>query len=99
MRLTHNHRFDILDNAKSKFLSFKLVDEFYDGRYPKSDSPIWREVPFDRGNGWRVIERKDGGGLPTSNYIRSNSRRLDIVRVKDGNIQKLYDVKFPNDTI
>lgn len=42
---------------------------------------------------------RTGGGGPTSNYIRPNSRRLDIARVKDGQIQKLYDVKFRGDTI
>jgi hypothetical protein len=80
-------------------LNNKLVEQFYDGRYPKPDSPIWREVPFDRGNGWSMIERTAGDGLPTSGYIRPNSRRLDIARVQDGKIQKIYDVKFRGDTI
>lgn len=79
-------------------LNKKLADDFYDGAYPKSNSPIWREVPFDRAKGWELIERT-AGHLPTSNYIRWNSRRLDIVRLKKGKIQKLYDVKFRDDKI
>jgi hypothetical protein len=38
-------------------LNKKLVEQFYDGAYPKPDSPIWREVPFSRSNGWKLIDR------------------------------------------
>jgi rubredoxin len=55
-------------------------------------------VPFDRGNGWQMITANPPNqNLPTSNYIRPNSRRLDLGFVENGKIQTLYDLKFPGD--
>ncbi len=79
-------------------LNKKIVEKYYDGRYPKRDGKVWREVPFDRGNGWNMIQQQ-GGNLPTSNYIRPNSRRLDIARVGKDGISKLLDIKFPGDKL
>ncbi|WP_080412541.1 DUF4150 domain-containing protein [Burkholderia ubonensis] len=75
----------------------KIEEKYYDGKYPKPDSNLWREVPFDRGSNWDMIERSAKDGIPTSNYIRPNSRRLDLVELAKGEIKKLFDFKFPTD--
>jgi hypothetical protein len=77
----------------------KIEEKYYDGRYPKPDSTLWREVPFDRSSDWDMIESRTEGqeGMPTSNYIRPNSRRLDLVELANGAIKKLFDFKFPTD--
>lgn len=73
---------------------------FYNGQYPRRDinPTLWAEVPFDRGNNWAMITAQPPNqDLPTSNYIRPNSRRLDLALVRDGRIETLYDIKFPGD--
>jgi hypothetical protein len=73
----------------------KIAEKYYDGSYPKPGAQMWREVPFDRGSGWDMIGSQSDPGVPTSNYIRPNSRRLDVVRVgEDGKMKELYDMKF-----
>ena len=77
----------------------KKIDEaHYDGRYPRPDAKTWREVPYDRGSGWDMIGSKSDPGRPSSNYIRPDSRRLDVVRV-DANRRptKFIDMKFGKD--
>jgi hypothetical protein len=78
-------------------LNKKIEDQCYDGGYPKPDSPIWREVPYDRGKDWDMIGSKADPKVPTSNPIRPNSRRMDGVRVQNGGATKMYDFKFPDD--
>ncbi|RAN42965.1 hypothetical protein RB25_24760 [Herbaspirillum rubrisubalbicans] len=85
----------------------KIDDKYYDGpanarngRYPKLDARMWREVSFDRGNNWEMIGSKSNPGLPSSQYPWNNSRRLDIARIgADGKLSKIYDVKFGDDTL
>lgn len=78
----------------------KIDEKYYDGRYPKPDAKMWREVPFDRPSGWDLIGSKADPAVPTSNYIRPNSRRLDVARLgEDGKVTKLYDMKFGKDTM
>ena len=61
---------------------------------------MWREVSFDRGNNWEMIGSKSNPGLPSSQYPWANSRRLDVGRVgADGKLSKVFDVKFPGDTL
>ena len=84
-------------------LNKKIEEQCYENNekgnlYPKSDSEVWREVPYDRGKDWDMIGSKSNPDLPTSNYIRPNSRRPDITRLgPDGKPSKIYDVKFPTD--
>ncbi len=80
-------------------LNKKIKEKFYDGNYPKPDSEVWREVPFDRGKGWDMIGSSGNPSVPTSNYIRPDSRRLDIVRTAKDGIKKILDVKFPGDSL
>ncbi|WP_343641948.1 DUF4150 domain-containing protein [Roseateles sp.] len=79
----------------------KKIDEaHYNGRYPKPDAKMWREVPYDRGSGWDMIGSKNNPGLPTSNFIRPDSRRLDVVRLgADGKPSKIIDMKFGDDSL
>ncbi len=79
----------------------KKIDEaHYDGRYPKPDAKMWREVPYDRGTSWDLIGSKNNPGLPTSNFIRPDSRRLDVVRLgADGKPSKIIDMKFGDDSL
>ncbi|MBU6258842.1 MAG: DUF4150 domain-containing protein [Burkholderiales bacterium] len=79
----------------------KQIDKkYYDGRYPKSDSPLWREVPYSRANDWEMIGSKADTNVPTSNYIRPDSRRPDIVRMgEDGKPSKIFDMKFGKDPL
>jgi hypothetical protein len=78
----------------------KIDDKYYNGRYPKSDAPMWREVPYSRSNGWDMIGSKANANIPSSNYIRPDSRRLDITRIgKDGKVNKLMDMKFGKDEL
>ena len=70
----------------------------YENGYPKAGAQIWCEVPFDRASGWNMIGSKHDPNVPTSNYIRPNSRRPDIVlRNALGKIIKMIEVKFPED--
>ncbi|WP_418648812.1 DUF4150 domain-containing protein [Thauera butanivorans] len=78
-------------------LNRKIEEECYDGPYPRDDAGAWREVPFDRGSGWDMIESGTQPGSPTSNPIRGNSRRPDVIRVGKDGMQTIYDVKFPTD--
>ena len=77
----------------------KIADECYDGRYPKPDSDVWKEVPYDRKSDWDMIGSKSDPNVPTSNYIRPDSRRPDVVwrDAATGVIKKLFDMKFPGD--
>jgi hypothetical protein len=78
----------------------KIANQYYNGRYPKPDAKMWREVPFDRGSNWTMIGSQENPSLPTSNYIRPDSRRLDVARIDgEGNMTKLYDMKFGNDPL
>ncbi len=78
----------------------KISDKYYDGKYPKPDAKLWREVPYDRPSGWDMIGSKANPGVPTSNYIRPDSRRLDIVQLgKDGLPRKIIDMKFGKDPL
>lgn len=78
----------------------KIDDKYYDGNgHPKPDAKAWREIPYDRGSNWDLIGSKGNPDIPTSNYIRPNSRRLDIAPVKDGKVTKLYDFKFEKDEL
>ncbi len=78
-----------------------VTSAFYKAGYPKRgvNPSLWREVPFDRSNKWSMITANPPNqDLPTSNYIRPNSRRLDLAYVQNGKIETLYDLKFPGDT-
>lgn len=82
----------------------KKVDEKYyqkeNGKYkyPQENARIWREVPYSRKNNWDLIGSKNNPNIPTSNYIRGGSRRLDIVWLgKNGKPLKFLDMKFPGD--
>jgi hypothetical protein len=78
----------------------KIDEKYYNGGYPKSDAPMWREVPYSRSNGWDMIGSKANANIPSSNYIRPDSRRLDITRIgKDGKVNKLMDMKFGKDEL
>jgi len=85
----------------------KIDDKYYsgpanarNGRYPKPDARMWREVSFDRGKGWDMIGSKSNPGLPSSQYPWPDSRRLDIGRIgADGKLSKIFDVKFPGDSL
>lgn len=77
----------------------KIDEDNYDGRHPKPDANMWREVPFDRGSDWDMIGSSEDSNIPTSNFIRGNSRRLDVAQVEDGKITKLYDMKFKDDKL
>ncbi|WP_206958114.1 DUF4150 domain-containing protein [Trinickia acidisoli] len=77
----------------------KIDEKYYDGRYPKSDSPMWREVPYDRGSDWDMIGSKANPDIPSSNFIRPDSRRLDVAQVENGKVTKLYDMKFGDDSL
>lgn len=72
----------------------KIDEEYYDGKYPKSDAKMWREVPYDRKSKWDLITSTSDKTVPTSNYIRPNSRRLDVLQIKDGKPTKFLDMKF-----
>jgi Domain of unknown function (DUF4150) len=76
----------------------EIRKEYYDGRYPKKNSPFHSEMPFDRGSAWDRIDSLNNPGNPTSNFIRPNSRRLDIgIPDGKGGYKKLYDMKFRDD--
>lgn len=77
----------------------KIAEECYDGRYPKPDSNVWREVPYDRGKDWDMIGSQHDPNVPTSQYIRPDSRRPDVVwrDAATGAIKKFFDMKFPGD--
>lgn len=75
----------------------QIEAQHYQDGYPRDDANAWREVPFDRGTGWDMIESGSRPGLPTGNPIRPNSRRPDVVHVENGCMQTIYDVKFPTD--
>ncbi|MBL8507054.1 MAG: DUF4150 domain-containing protein [Chitinimonas sp.] len=78
----------------------KIDERHYDGRYPKDDAKMWREIPYDRNNGWDMIGSKTNPNVPTSNFIRPDSRRLDVARIgQDGKVSKLYDMKFGDDKL
>jgi hypothetical protein len=77
----------------------KIDAKHYDGRYPKPDSPMWREIPYDRGSDWDLIGSQSDPNIPSSNFIRPNSRRLDVAQVEDGKVTKLYDMKFGDDSL
>jgi len=48
----------------------KIKEEFYEGDYPKDDSPVWREVSMSQEGGtWQVIQNQ-AGNAPTSNPSR-----------------------------
>lgn len=78
----------------------KIEEEFYDGDYPKSDSPYWREVSMERGeNGWDVIRNRTGDA-PTSNPITPQGGiRPDVVHTDGaGKPTRIVEFKFPGDT-
>jgi hypothetical protein len=78
----------------------KIDEKHYDGRYPKDGAKVWREVPFDANNEWDMIGSKANPNVPTSNFIRPDSRRLDVVRTDgSGNMTKMYDMKFGPDEL
>lgn len=78
-------------------LNKKIEAECYDNGYPKDDANVWREVPFDRGSGWDMIESGTHQGKPTANVIRGNSRRPDLIQFGKDGMSKIFDVKFPTD--
>lgn len=78
----------------------KLKDKYYDGDYPKADSPYWQEVSMSQQDGkWGVITNK-AGDAPTSNPITpSGGIRPDIVTTDGkGNPTRIVELKFPGDT-
>ncbi len=79
----------------------KIDKKYYDANgHPKPDAKMWREVPYDRGSGWDMIGSKADPNVPTANFIRSNSRRLDVLRLgSGGKPDKLIDMKFGKDTL
>lgn len=77
----------------------KIEEKFYDGAYPRPDSPYWREVSMQRGSkGWEVIRNRTGNA-PTSNpYTPGGGIRPDIVQTDGrGNPTRIVEVKFPGD--
>lgn len=79
----------------------KIEEKFYDGAYPKPDSPYWREVSMTKGEGgWDVI-RNGAGNAPTSNpYTPSGGIRPDIVQTdRAGRPRRMVEIKFPGDTL
>lgn len=77
----------------------KIDDKYYDGRHPKPDAKMWREIPYDRGSNWDLIGSTENPEVPTSAYLRPNSRRLDVADVQNGEVKKLYDMKFGPDKL
>ncbi|MET0026293.1 MAG: DUF4150 domain-containing protein [Candidatus Thiodiazotropha sp.] len=84
----------------------KIDEKYYDGpegarngRYPKPDAKMWREVSYDNRT-WDMIESNSNPGMPSSQYPWSMSRRLDVARIgSDGNPNKLIDMKFGKDSM
>ncbi len=79
----------------------KIRDKFYDGDYPKPDSPWWREVSMQEGkNGWEVI-RNRAGDAPTSNPITPGGGiRPDVILTDGrGNPTRMIEMKFPGDSL
>jgi hypothetical protein len=83
----------------------KIDNKYYDGpegarngRYPKSDAKMWREVSYDNQT-WDMVKNDGGlGTKPSSQYPWSSTRRLDAVRIgADGKPDKMVDIKFGND--
>ncbi|WP_320534469.1 DUF4150 domain-containing protein [Robbsia andropogonis] len=77
----------------------KIDEKYYDGRHPKPDAKMWREIPYDRESGWDLIGSKANPDIPTSAYVRPDSRRLDVAEVENGQVKKLYDMKFGKDEL
>lgn len=77
----------------------KIDKKYYDGGYPKSDSPVWREISYGRKSGWDLIGSKANPDIPSSNMLWPNSRRLDVGQVENGKVSKLYDMKFGDDKL
>lgn len=80
----------------------KIEQDLYKGRYPKDDSPVWREVSMQRGanGGWEIIQNR-AGTAPTSNPItpRGGIRPDLILTDSASNPSRMIEVKFPGDTL
>jgi hypothetical protein len=86
---------------RQKCVADKIKETFYDGDYPKPDSPIWREVSMQVGQaGWEIISNTAGTG-PTSNpYTPGGGIRPDIVLTDGaGNPTRIIEMKFPGDSL
>jgi hypothetical protein len=83
----------------------QIDERYYDrstgprnGRYPRSDAKMWREVSYDTQT-WEMRTNNGGlGSMPSSQYPWSMTRRLDVVRIDtDGKPDRWVDMKFGND--
>jgi len=85
-------------------LNAAINKEFYDPKsgynYPKDGAQVWREVSFKQGPGgkWHMVGSKSDPGIPSHWYPQGWTRRPDItLNDTQGNIRKIYEIKFPGD--
>jgi len=79
----------------------KIEDRFYDGAYPRTDSPVWREVSMRRGNsGWEVVQNRAGTGPSSNPFTPRGGIRPDVVLTDGaGNPTRMIEMKFPGDRL
>jgi uncharacterized Zn-binding protein involved in type VI secretion len=88
----------------------KSNPQYYDSNgHPKDNSPVWSEVSFYKNDDspynnppsyrkYDLLESENYPGKPTSWYPRSDTWRIDVVKIgANGKPEKFYDMKFPPD--